>query len=202
VKPLHLLLAAVLFTAPLAVTSVSAQAQDIWSTKASYSADRKIDTQGLPQATAKIYVTPAAERWEMVVEGRKSVMLFRKDRKQVFVLLDDQRKYIEIPAEQSELPGVKPEGDVQLTAAGSETVEGVPTTKYRLTVQSNTSGKFEGFVWVSADNILMKMDGVGGAEGQSAKIAVVMQNVSVAPQDPKLFEIPPGYTKLDPPKQQ
>ncbi|MGE0734821.1 MAG: DUF4412 domain-containing protein [Alphaproteobacteria bacterium] len=201
-KPLRLLIAAIFLAVPLAVPMASASAQDIWSTKASYSADRKIDTQGLPPASAKVYVTPEAERWEMLVEGRKSVMLFRKDRKQVFVLLDDQRKYIEIPAEQSELPGVKPEGDVQLTAAGNETIEGIPTTKYRMTVQSNTSGRFEGFVWVSADNILMKMDGVGGAEGQTAKIAVIMQNVRVSPQDPKLFEIPQGYTKLDPPKQQ
>lgn len=201
-KPLRLLLAAALFAAPLAISTAPAQAQDIWSTKVSYSADRKIDTQGMPQATAKVYVTPEAERWEMVVEGRKSIMLFRKDRKQVFVVLDDQRKFIEIPAEQSELPGVKPEGDVQLTPAGNENVEGVPTTKYRMTVQSSASGKFEGFIWVSADNIMMKMDGVGGAEGQTAKIAVIMRNVKVSPQDPRLFEIPQGYTKLDPPKQQ
>jgi hypothetical protein len=87
--------------------------------------------------------------------------------------------------------------DVQQTAVGDETVNGVKTTKYKVIATKKDGSKLGGFFWTTKDGITVKMDLLSKEGGKKMRVSSELTNLKIEKQDPKLFEIPPGYTKND-----
>jgi hypothetical protein len=137
---------------------------------------------------AKIYVSGNKSR----MEAAEMVTISRLDRNVVWILMPAQKMYMEQPVNPRAAANVqeKVDGEIERSAEGAETVNGVKTTKYRITVE--TQGRRESiFQWIDeAMRFPIKTAAIDGSWSSEFK------NIRKAPQDPQLFEIPAGYTKM------
>lgn len=159
--------------------------------KVEYSADSTMETEGGMTMKSRIYHSPGKQRMEM---GGKdgSVSIIRRDKKVMWQLMGDM--YMEMPLSQSQDPH---DMDVQMTTVGEETVNGIKTTKSKVIATKKDGSKFGGFFWTTKDGITVKMDLLSKEGNEKMRITQELTNLKIGKQDPKLFEIPPGYTKND-----
>ena len=159
--------------------------------KVEYSADSTMETEGGMTMKSRIYYAPGKQRMEMGgADG--NVTIIRRDKKVMWQLMGDM--YMEMPMSQSQDPQ---DMDVQMTKVGEETVNGVKTTKSKVIATKKDGSKFGGFFWTTKDGITVKMDLLSKDGNEKMRMTQELTNLKVGKQDPKLFEIPPGYTKND-----
>ena len=89
------------------------------------------------------------------------------------------------------------EAAVLSTPVGEETVAGQKTTKYRIEHTTRDGTEVDGWLWRTADGVVMKLDGnVRPSRGRPAQVQMYLSNLRKAPQDSSLFELPQGFVKL------
>jgi hypothetical protein len=159
--------------------------------KVEYSADSTMETEGGMTMKSRVYYAPGKQRIEMGGAGG-NISIIRKDKKVMWQLMGDM--YMEMPMNQSQDPH---DMDVQMTTVGEETVNGFKTTKSKVIVTKKDGSKFGGFFWTTKDGITIKMDLLSKEGDKKMRISQELSNLKIGKQDPKLFEIPPGYTKND-----
>jgi hypothetical protein len=81
-------------------------------------------------------------------------------------------------------------------AIGTETLLGRSVTKYRVrgTIFEDQI-PFEGDVWTTAENIVVKVDGTGRADGFSSPVKVTTAQLTVVPVDSGLLTVPSIYVR-------
>lgn len=165
--------------------------------KAEYSADSSMETEAATMK-GRVYYAPGKERREMNERGQQSIMIMRMDKKKMWMLMPEQKMYMEYPlgggerSKSADLSGAK----VESTEVGSETVNGVNTKKFKVVVTTER-GKMGGFFWKTADDILVKSDLIAMEKGSKMRMKTELTNLKVGRQDPALFEIPSGYSSMD-----
>jgi hypothetical protein len=159
--------------------------------KVDYSADSTMESEGGMTMKSRIYASPGKQRIEMGGAGG-TVTIMRRDKKVMWQLMGDM--YMEMPMNQSQDPH---DMDVQMTTVGEETVNGVKTTKSKVIATKKDGSKFGGFFWTTKDGITVKMDLLSKEGDKKMRMSQELTNLKIGKQDPKLFEIPPGYTKND-----
>jgi hypothetical protein len=80
---------------------------------------------------------------------------------------------------------------------GEETLNGVKVTKYKTIATSTDGKKFGGFSWRTKEGINVKQDLLYKEGNDKKRMMTELSNLRIGRQDPKLFEIPDGFTKLD-----
>lgn len=171
--------------------SLAASASELPIPKVAYTAEQEMSSaQGT--FTSKIYHAGMKERAERQMEGMHMITILRKDRNVLWMLIPDERMYTETSLKQ--VPkGASMPTDVDITRVGKETIEGVSTTKYKMLLKDRTGG---GFVWLDSHNIPVKMDVLAKDRGRNVRTTISLHNIKVGDQDPSLFEIPRGYSKM------
>lgn len=189
----------------LLIMAAPARAQLLWlelslaSPKVEYSADVTIATDD-ETIEGKVKRTPDKERSELTVKGDRVVRIIRLDRKLVWTLSPEDKLYLESSLDEAfgRQPGNKgkPHRQLTLTPDGSETIDGLHTTKQTVRGKNDDGSPIEGAVWVSDDGILLRVDSVVLDEnGDRHPIRMELHNLRIASQDPQLFEIPAGYQR-------
>ena len=194
------------------IVSIGAHAADAGPTislpQVEYSADRVMSgEQGgqSMQMNTRVYYAKGKERDETEVHGRSMTTIMRHDKKLAWMVMPDQKMYMEMSyADQAQYcnwPCVNIEkakmGEGRgYTTLGREVVSGVETTKYRLVCVDKKGENIEGIFWVAADGVVMKMDFTATGQRGKSHIVVELRNLKLARQDPGLFEIPKGYSKM------
>jgi hypothetical protein len=180
------------------VASLSAHAAPMNRPQAEYSADATIENEeGTMQQ--KVFVTPTKERKETLTgAGDGAVQIFRYDSKVMWMLMPTQKMYME-----HSMAGGPPKGNdpsqwsYEDTAVGEETVNGMKVTKYKTIATSTDGRKFGGFSWRTKEGINIKQDLLYKEGNDKKRMLTELNNLKIEKQDPKLFEIPDGFTKLD-----
>jgi hypothetical protein len=175
----------------------------LWSAQltrpqAEYSADSTMQTEeGTIQQ--KVYVTPTKERKEMLTgAGDGGVMIFRFDTKVMWTLMPSEKMYMESPIAGGRGQGNDPsQWTYEDTAMGEETLNGVRVTKYKTIATSTDGKKYGGFSWRTREGISIKQDLLYKEGNDKKRMLTELTNVQVGRQDPRLFEIPEGFTKFD-----
>ncbi|MBI3580888.1 MAG: DUF4412 domain-containing protein [Nitrospinae bacterium] len=145
-------------------------------------------TEGMTM-TSKVYHARDKERVEMM----GSVSITRRDKKVTWLLTPQAKSYMEVAIDENRLPPTE-RANVSMKEAGSETINGFATTKYRF--ESNEKGhSAEGFVWVTKDGAPIRMEVSAEEKGKKVKMVSELKNLKVGKQDDSLFEIPAGYGK-------
>ena len=184
----------------LATLSVclSAQAAPMNRAQAEYSADATIENEE-GTMKQKIFVTPTKERKEMLTgTGEGGVQIFRYDNKVMWMLMPSEKMYMEYP-----IGGGAPKGNdpsqwtYEDTAMGEETLNGMRVTKYKTIATSTDGKKYGGFSWRTREGINVKQDLLYKEGNDKKRMLTELKNVKIGRQDPKLFEIPEGFTKFD-----
>jgi hypothetical protein len=154
-----------------------------------YSAIKQMETSD-GSFTQSVFHSFGKERTEMQMEGMQMVMINRPDKKLAWQLMPMMQMYMEIELNTANNMTGKAPDDVSIDKVGSEVVDGMDTDKYKLIMKDKSAG---GFIWLSADNIPVKMDFISKEGNKKQRISMQLTNLKVAPQDPALFELPEGY---------
>ena len=71
---------------------------------------------------------------------------------------------------------------------------GRAVTKYRVRgTVFDTRTPFEGFVWTTAENIVVQIDGTGQVEGIGTPVKVTPVQLTIGPADMSLLSVPSTY---------
>ena len=186
------------------IFAVSCIAAPIWAApqnrpQAEYSADSTMKTEeGTIQQ--KIFVTPTKERKEMLTgAGDGGVMIFRFDSKVLWILMPSEKMYMEnsMAGGQRQQRDDPAQWTYEDTAMGEETLNGIRVTKYKTIAISTDGKKYGGFSWRTREGISIKQDLLYKEGNNKKRMLIELTNVQIGRQDPRLFEIPEGFTKLD-----
>ena len=177
---------------------LSAQAAPINRPQAEYSADATVENdEGTTKQ--KIFVTPTKERKEMLTgSGEGAVQIFRYDTKVMWMLMPSENMYMEYaigggPSKGSDTS----QWTYEDTVVGEETLNGMKVTKFKTIATSTDGKKYGGFSWRTKEGINLKQDLLYKEGHEKKRMLTELSNLQVGRQDPKLFEIPDGFTKFD-----
>lgn len=79
---------------------------------------------------------------------------------------------------------------------GTETIEGLQTTKYAIKIDGGPDLVVNATVWATEDGIIVKMVGKTSIDSDNAPSRMELKNIQRGPQDPSLFEVPAGLELL------
>jgi uncharacterized protein DUF4412 len=177
---------------------VPAQAAPMNRPQAEYSADATIENEE-GTTKQKIFVTPTKERTEMLTgSGEGAVQIFRYDNKVMWMLMPSEHMYMEYPIGGGPSKGNdSSQWTYEDTVMGEETLSGVRVTKYKTIATSTDGKKYGGFSWRTREGINVKQDLLYKEGNDKKRMLTELSNLQIGRQDPKLFEIPDGFTKFD-----
>lgn len=177
----------------LLLAPTAASAATLCDTRTGFSADRTLVIDGHTY-TGKIWAMPGEERHEQTIQAFHPVFLLRTDNPLGEVVVPEVKTIVEfvMPAELRIL--ARPE--LKKNPIGTETVNGVPTTKYAID-ETVPEGHGQGTLWLSRDGIPMRLVGTFvGHKGKPATVRWELTHVKIGPQPAALFEPPHGFSKL------
>jgi hypothetical protein len=64
---------------------------------------------------------------------------------------------------------------------------------YKILMKDKSAG---GFIWLSPENIPVKMDFLSKEGKKNTRITMSLRNLKIEPQEAALFELPPGYQPM------
>jgi hypothetical protein len=166
--------------------------------QAQYSADSYTETEDMT-LREKVYVAGQKQRKEQDMGGSPQVSIIRMDKGVMWMLMPDEKMYVEMGLQQAQAQNQGPDlsaYQMDRTEVGPDTLNGVPTTKYKIIMTGSDGTKLGGFQWVTNSGIQLKLDALSKEGNSTQRIKMELTNLKVANQDPALFEIPKGYTKM------
>ena len=152
-----------------------------------FSADM-VSTSAQGAVKGKIYMSGEKIRMDMP----QASTISRMDKKIVWMLMPDQKMYMEQPLDPRMSASVKSkmDGEIERVSQGPEMINGRKTTKYQVTfeVQGHRESVFQ---WIDESiQFPVKTAAVDGTWSSE------FNNISSGPQDQGLFEIPAGYNNM------
>lgn len=164
-----------------------------------YSADSVMQTEDTT-TEQHVYVTPTKERHEMLSgsgdTGIGSIQIFRHDSKVMWQLMPSEKMYMEHSMGKAAAKDIS-QWDFEETVMGNEVLNGVNVTKYKTIATSTDGKKYGGFSWRTKEGISIKSDLLYKEGNEKKRMMTELKNLKVGKQDPKLFEVPEGFTKFD-----
>ena len=178
-----------------AAAPAGARAALLGDASIAYSAERTVWVNG-KSYSGMVFHIPGRERHEQEIQGVGEVILLDAAAKQGFFVLPGLKSYI--PFSFPQLMAELDDPGLRRSPAGQETVNGVRTTKYRIDHRSADGTLAHGFAWLSAQGVLMRIDGTIARAGGSRPMALRMElsKLTLGAQDPGLFQLPAGLVKL------
>jgi hypothetical protein len=161
-----------------------------------YSADSMMESAEVSMK-GHVHYTPTRERREMVQGGQKMITIQRRDKKAMWTLMPEEKMYMEMNLDAKRAPDDLSGYKNKMTVVGPETVNGVSTNRSKVIMTDARGAKMGGFMWTTKDGIVVKIDVIAMDEGGKQRMKMELTNLKVTKQDPALFEIPAGYTKMD-----
>jgi hypothetical protein len=161
-----------------------------------YSADSYLETAyGVQQGP--IFVTPGKERREFNMDGMQMVNIIRRDQNIIWSLIPEDKMYMEMKPTPENSAGDLVGYQIEQTTIGPETVNGVQTTKNKIIMTGPKGEKMGGFMWITDEGIVVKMDAIAMDKKSKERIKIELKNLVIGDVDDGLFEIPDDFTKMD-----
>lgn len=193
---MRFMLSCLLLVAALVGAQPARAQQLLGDTRVPYSADRTVVTGGKTYV-GRVYASPGKQRHEENINGLPIVAILRADKKLAWLELADLHIFTDFrfPDAISDYASQDQLG----APIGSEPVAGLMAKKYRIERQGADGSQMFGYAWINDEGIVLKLDGSFIApNGRETKASYELSNVRRGPQQPGLFELPPGMTRLPP----
>lgn len=160
-----------------------------------YSADMETTTaQGT--FTSRIFYKDTKMRMESTGKGRGGISIMRPDRKVMWMVMPEQKSYMEMSLDmsrqdiQSKLhdPNIK----VDKEFIANDVVDKHPAKKYHMTITTDGRKEKSGYIWEATDlsNFPVKY------ESEDRKMSTVWKNIKTGGVSDSVFEVPAGYKKM------
>jgi hypothetical protein len=174
----------------------SALALPLGDTTVPYDAERVVVTGG-KSYTGRVFAIPGRQRHEQVWNGLHLVAILRGDRKLAWVILQDLHVYAELPFPDVVNDYIDPH--LLGTPIAHEDLAGLKTDEYRLEHDGDDGSSLDGWLWMSKDGIVVKLDGHYRSPITRPVTATYrLEKLHIGPQAPTLFELPKGLARLPP----
>ena len=175
-------------------------APNLLDLKVAYSADTVIGSGDHPRV-GHLWRTPTALRHDLNENGQTETVIVRHDSQTAWLVMPSLKLALGTDlAGWAQLPGAAAVLDaadkLKPVPAGTAVMEGLRATKYRVRMDDATAGQFDGYVWSTAQGIILKIDGAGEQNGRQGTLHLQFRNVHVGPQDASLFEPPSDYRRI------
>ncbi|MGC2063777.1 MAG: DUF4412 domain-containing protein [Thermodesulfovibrionales bacterium] len=160
-----------------------------------YSADMEsTTTQGT--FTSKIFYKDMKTRMESTSKGQGSINIMRPDKKVMWMVMPDQKSYMEMSLDMSKqdihskLQDPKIKVDKEFIV--NDVVDKHPARKYHMTITTDGKKEKSGYVWEATDlgNFPVKY------ESEDKKTSTVWKNIKTGGVADSVFEVPVGYKKM------
>ena len=151
-----------------------------------FSADMVMKQKGQTAMSGKMFVSGDKSRMEM----QNMVVINRMDKKIAWMLMTDQKMYMENKIKPGSVPLERDSTQIEKTLVGKDIVDGKPATKYKITF---VDGKEKNAVYqwfLDANEFPAKTAALDDSWSQEYK------NITPGKQPAGLFEIPAGYKKF------
>jgi hypothetical protein len=137
---------------------------------------------------ARIFVQ--TDKIRMETRGTEEYTILRSDKKVIWIVVPEEKMYIEIQSPQIAGSAAKMKGEIKREYLLSETVNGYPAKKYEVHyIDKDTLHKAH--QWIASDlNYPIKISGLDGSWSTEYR------NIQVGPQADTLFEIPEGFDRI------
>jgi outer membrane lipoprotein-sorting protein len=181
----------------LAVTAVQA-AEKLQQPKVEYSADTYFETEQMSFNGRVYHALGGKDRQEMNMEGTSQIMIVRMDKQLAWILMPDSKMYMETDLKTGKKDNREiTDCDIDQKLSGPETVNGIKATKSSVSMSCPDGTQYAGDMWTTKDGIMVKMVATGKTKGsKTVRIKTEIRNLKIGKQDPSLFEVPAGYTKM------
>lgn len=142
--------------------------------------------------------TRTSERREIENFGHKTIVIKRRDKNETWLLMPEVKTYriTRGDQQQNDPERMIRNGELKLTKQGSEIVNGVRTVKYQISSTSGKDGQFNGFAWLTKQNVPVRFEGKARDANQAMNVRIDYNRIRIGRQNPQLFEIPPGYRPM------
>lgn len=175
------------------VGAAQAASQPLADPHTSYTADFVVRTDR-GDLSGTVAYQPGAERREFVVNGEPRVLLVDRTANTAHLLMPNARFYVSHPLRGPAAPGQGLYGfQVERTPVGTEVVGGVKTTKYKATAFGEGEDRFDGFMWFTVDDILMRARGTVTYGAEALRLETEIRNLRRGPVEEAQFRIPTGF---------
>ena len=157
-----------------------------------FSADQVATSKMGISMTGKVYMSDGKARAEMDTQGMHVISIMRPDEKKMFMVMPSQKMVMVMNLDDKLMAQINAASgdDGKFEAMGSETMDGEPCTKFKMTTKDNKVF----FWWVTvATKTPVKMAAEDGS------FALDWKNYKAGPQDVALFEPPQDYQMMEMP---
>jgi hypothetical protein len=142
------------------------------------------------------YAPPGKERQEFSQEGMSLAMIIRQDLGLAWTLLPGnvymEMSIDDIGEEAAKAPTAK--GVTSFEKLGTETVNGWPTTRYRV-VMKEDGAEGDGYFWLTEHWIPIRME-ITTRDETTQTVTMEIRDLRIREQDAAMFELPPGATRM------
>ncbi len=159
-----------------------------------FTADNVIlGADGQIKSVNKVYFSRDKMRSDIDMEGRKMVIIYRRDKKQLWAFNPGKKIYVQQPLDEKEWKQKTTGMSENAKILGKETVNGYRCTKKEVTNKLNIMGReitTHRTVWISD-----KFDMPIRTSSQNGMVTE-LRNIKVGSPPASVFEIPQGYKKI------
>ena len=153
-----------------------------------------ITKAGGTETPGKVYVKGRKARHEIEIAGKTSVQILRPDKNVLWVILPQQKAYMEMPltqeAQQKILLNLTEKQKAKMKKVGTETVNNYKCDKYE-TAMSHQGKTAKLLVCIAPElGAPVKM------ESKDGSFATELKDIKTGPLADSLFEPPQGYKKM------
>lgn len=148
--------------------------------------------------SGRVRLAGGKERRSLKLHGSRipaKVMIIRRDKGVAWVLDPGTKSYFRVA-----LPNKSGAGGrflsaplLEKTRLGTETLDGVETTRYRVKFAKGGNGRLAGDIWVTAENIVLRVDGNVLRNQRATPFRMTLTDLKIAPQPASVFEPPTAF---------
>lgn len=152
-----------------------------------YSATRIVTVNGKVYE-GKVFHTPGKQRHDADINGIPMSFILDIAGGAATVILPALNSYIDFP-----LPPLLAELDrhrLDRSAVGEERLAGLRATKYRIDYTASDGTHGDGFVWISRENILLRIEGrIERPRHKPLTVSMTLSDLQLGPQRESLFRV-------------
>lgn len=164
---------------------------------ADYSADLAFTNEAGQTLRHRFYYTPKRQRLDYKVGERDETAIVDQIEAAVFVLYPEQKRFLKSPLVEPEFDFGIGRAETKREKLGEEEIDGRRTVKYRVEAKTAQGQIYSGLAWLSAERIVVKLDGEIKHGRRARRITMAMAALKVGPVDPAVFRIPDGFTRIE-----
>ncbi len=178
----------------IVVATPPGRAAVVGDTAVPYSAARIVTVNG-KEYVGKVFAAPGKQRHDVVINGIPVSFVLDIAGGRGVVVLPGLHSYVDFP-----LPPLLAELDrrrLARHAVGDELIDGLRAVKYWLDYTASDGTRGEGFIWLSRDNILLRIEGrILRPRHRPMTISMRLEGLKLGRQGNALFELDKGLHRL------